>query len=277
MTRTVVSRAAAERPRGRATLLTRVVNMGGLGCGPLLAGLLAQYAPLPVRLCFIVDLALVVIAIIGVLLIPETVEVSADARPRLHALAVPQQARGIFVPAAIAAFAGYAVLGLFTAVAPAFLGQILGLPNHALTGVVVFAVFAASMAGQLALERFSQRLALPVGCLVLVAGMGLLAAALEAHSLALLVAGGMIAGLGQGLSFRAGLASINNAAPPEQRSAVASSFYLVAYVALSIPVIGLGVLATLTSLQTAGVIFSILVAALALTASLSLIGRARAS
>lgn len=267
---------APEGGRGPATLLATVANMGGLGCGPLLAGLLAQYAPLPVRLCFIIDLGLVVIAILGVLVVPETVEAAPGARPRMHALHVPPEAWGIFVRAAIAAFAGFAVLGLFTAVGPAFLDKILDLPSHAVTGLVVFAAFAASMAGQLVLERFSERMALPVGCLVLVAGMGLVAAALEVESLGLLVTGGVVAGFGQGLSFRAGLASVNNAAPPEQRGAVASSFFLVAYIAISIPVVGVGVLAKLTSLQTAGVIFSILVAALALGASLSLIGRARA-
>jgi MFS family permease len=258
---------------GRATLVATAANMGGLGCGPLLAGLLAQYAPLPVRLCFVVDLALVALAGAGLLVVPETVDVRPGARLRLQGLLVPPGGRATFVRAASAAFAGFAVLGLFTAVAPAFLGQVLGLPDHALTGAVVFAVFASSLAGQLALERLSAARALPTGCLLLVAGMGVLGAALDLHLLGLLVAGGVLAGFGQGLSFRAGLALVNATAAADERGAVASSYFVVAYVAISVPVVGVGLLAQATSLQSAGLVFCGLVAALGLAVAVSLAGR----
>ena len=39
--------------------MATAANMGGLGCGPLLAGILAQYAPWPLYLPFVVHLALV--------------------------------------------------------------------------------------------------------------------------------------------------------------------------------------------------------------------------
>ena len=58
-TATLVDLAPAER-RARATLVAAVANMGALGCGPLLAGLLAQFGPTPLRLAFWVDLALLV-------------------------------------------------------------------------------------------------------------------------------------------------------------------------------------------------------------------------
>jgi MFS family permease len=174
--------------------------------------------------------------------------------------------RATFVRAALASFAGFAVLGFFTAVAPGFLGQTLGVTSHATVGLVVFAVFASSMAGQAAQGRVSSAVALPAGCLGLIAGMGLLALGLALSSLALLVAGGVVAGVGQGLSFRAGLAAVNEASPPDRRGEVASSFFVVAYTAISVPVIGVGVLADLAGLRAAGLIFAALVAALAMTA-----------
>ena len=79
----------------------------------------------------------------------------------------------------------------------------------------------------------------------------------------LLVAGGVVAGLGQGLSFRAGLAAVNARAPADRRAEVASSFFVVAYVALAIPVIGEGVLARLAGLRAAGLAFAAAVALLA--------------
>jgi cyanate permease len=93
--------------------------------------------------------------------------------------------------------------------------------------------------------------------------MVLLGVSLAVSSLALLVAGGVVAGFGQGLSFRAGLAAINDRAPADRRAEVASSFFVVAYVAISIPVIGEGVLAELVGLRTAGLVFVAAVAVLA--------------
>ncbi|MEA2248680.1 MAG: hypothetical protein QOH46_3209, partial [Solirubrobacteraceae bacterium] len=50
-TATLMDLAAPER-RARATLVATVANMGGLGCGPLLAGLLSEWAGSPLRLVF---------------------------------------------------------------------------------------------------------------------------------------------------------------------------------------------------------------------------------
>jgi hypothetical protein len=182
--------------------------------------------------------------------------------------------RATFVRAALAGFAGFAVLGLFTAVAPAFLGQVLGVKSHATVGLVVFVVFAASAAGQVALERVPGRVALPAGCLALIAGMGLLALGLADSSLALLVTGGVVAGFGQGLSFRSGLAAVNEESPTDRRAEVASSFFVVAYVAISIPVVGEGVLAETAGLRPAGLIFAGVVAMLsAIVLALLMAGR----
>jgi len=170
--------------------------------------------------------------------------------------------RAIFVRASLAAFAGFAVLGLCTAVAPAFLGQVLDVKNDAVVGLVVFAVFAASLGGQLLLEVVPRAVALPAGCAGLILGMAVMALGLGASSLALLELGALIAGVGQGLSFRAGLTGVNGAAPPEQRAEVASSFFVVAYVAISLPVIGEVLLAQVAGLRIAGLVFAAAVAVL---------------
>jgi MFS family permease len=267
---------AAPRRRARATLIATIANMGGLGAGPLIAGLLSQWAGSPLRLAFWVELALLVPASIGIWAMPEPVAVTRRPRLRPQKPTVPPQMRTTFVEAALAGFAGYAVLGLFTAVAPAFLAQELGVTSRAVIGLVVFAVFAASMAGQVALELMPEEVALPAGCLALIAGMGSLALSLAVSSLALLVLAGVIAGFGQGMAFRAGLAAVNARAPAQQRGAVASSFFIVAYVAISLPVIGVGVLAQVIGLRAAGLTFSAVVAAVAIVA-LVLLGRERAS
>ncbi len=268
---------ATPENRGRATLLATVANMGGLGCGPLLAGLLAEFFDHPLRLPFVVDLALLVPAVVAVLVVPETVEVRHRFRFSVQRPTVPQEVRAVFVRGAIAAFAGFAVLGLFTAIAPSFLGEILGIHRPAVIGVVVFAVFAASTIGQLALNRIPGPRGLAVGCGGLVAGMAVLAAGLAASSLALLVVGGCIAGLGQGLSFRSGLGAVSANSPSDKRAAVASTFFVVAYVAISLPVVGVGLLARAISLKATGLVFAGIVMLLAAIALVLLLRGERAN
>jgi MFS family permease len=273
-TATLLDLAKPER-RGRATLVATSANVCGLGLGPLLAGVLAQWVGSPLRLPFWVDLALIAPVAVAVWAMPEPVAETHHARLRLELPRVPHEMRPIFIRAALAAFAGFAVLGLFTSVAPALLGQELGVTSHAAVGAVAFAVFAASMLGQLALEVIPERFALPAGCAALIAGMGLLALSVAVLSLALLVAAGVVAGLGHGLSFRAGLATLNARSPATRRAEVASSFFIVCYAAISAPVVGEGALAQAVGLRAAGLAFAAVVAVVAAVA-LALLVSARA-
>ncbi|MET9112173.1 MFS transporter [Streptomyces zhihengii] len=250
--------------RSRAGFAATAANMGGLGCGPLLAGFLAEYAPWPLTLPFLAHLALLAVAAAVVLALPETVaDARPGARPEPQGLYVPPQVRGVFAPAAMAAFAGFSLLGLFTAVAPSFLAETLGEKNLAVCGVVVFSVFLASTAGQALTGRFRARAALPLGCLVLVAGLLLVGSSLWAKSLPLLVLGGVCGGIGQGLAFRAGLTAVGDAAPAAHRAATVSSFFVVAYAGISLPVIGVGALTVWLGLRDAGLTFTACVTVLA--------------
>lgn len=267
---------ADGRNTGRGSLVATVVQMGGLGSGPLLAGVLAEFAPAPLRLPYAVHLALLLLVTAGLWFMPEPVA-GAVRRPRMRVTkpAVPQGMRGTFVRAAVAGFAGFAVLGLFTAVSPSFLRE-LGMDSFALAGGVTFAVFAASAVGQIVLvPRFGDA-SLPSGCAGLAAGMCMMTAGFAAESFELLVCGGVIAGVGQGMSFRAGLAAVNAEAPVGRRANVASTYFVVLYVALSLPVIGVGLAADLVGLRTAGIVFSLVVAALAGSALAALLRAGRA-
>src|SRR5919201_3875039 len=86
-TATLVDLAPDDR-RKLASLVAVVVNLGGLGSGTLLAGLLADYCSWPLRLPFAVDLGLLVPAVAGVALMPETVA-RGGVRPRPPRPSVP--------------------------------------------------------------------------------------------------------------------------------------------------------------------------------------------
>jgi MFS family permease len=82
-----------------------------------------------------------------------------------------------------------------------------------------------------------------------------LAVSLATGSLAALFASAAVGGLGQGVVVGGGLAAIAERAPAERRGETASSFFVVLYLGLSIPVIAAGIAIHYTSLDTAGIGF----------------------
>ncbi|MBD3002906.1 MFS transporter [Streptomyces sp. 5-10] len=261
---------APERLRRGVTLLATGANLGGLGLGPLLAGVLAQYAPAPLKLVFVVDLVLVAVGAAVVLALPETVRKRSRPPLRPQRLRVPKEMRSTFAAAAMAGFAGFATLGLFTSVSPTFLSEVEGESNLAVAGAVAFSVFAASIAGQALGRRLGPGRSLPGGCAVLVAGMAAIAASLASASLALLVLGAVVAGTGQGLSFHAAVRVVTERSPADHRAEVTSALFVLMYLAISIPVIGVGALTVAVGLRSAGLIFTGCVALLAVATLLRL-------
>ncbi|HNM83987.1 MAG TPA: MFS transporter [Mycobacterium sp.] len=253
--------SAPERWRDRAPALATVANIGGLGLGPLLAGLLVQYAPRPLHLAFAVHIVLVLLALLAIWLAGETGE--SQGRIGFQRLSVPPQTRSVFVVAATAAFAGFAVMGLFTAVAPSFIARVIGIGNHAVAGAIVAAVFGASAVTQVVVRRAEPARAVAVGCALLVVGMVILAVSLHVSSLPGLIVATVVAGAGQGMSFGRGLAAVAERTPPDRRAEVSSTYFVVAYVAISLPVIGEGLAAQHWGLRTSGITFAIIVAVLA--------------
>jgi MFS family permease len=268
---------AAPGRRPRATLVSTVAQMGGLGIGPLLAGAVATWIAAPLRTPYWIVLVLLVIAFAGVWAIPEPGQSRRRYRLRPQPLTVSAQARPAFVRGAPAAFAGFAVLGLFAALAPALLAAQLTHPSPVLIGAVVSAVFLASTVGELFMSRIPGPAGLLTGYLTLIVGMAFLAVSLVTSSFALLAIGGVIAGFGQGLGFRAGLTGVVEMTAPEQRAGASSAFFVVAYLAISISVIGVGILTLLTDLTTAGLVFTGLVAAIAATGAALIAPQARAA
>jgi predicted MFS family arabinose efflux permease len=265
---------APEDGRARAGLLAAVVNVLGLGLGPVVAGALADHAPYPLVLPYLLHVALVVVATLGMLPVPEPVgRQPGPVRLRVQRFGVPEEVRPTFVRAAVAGFAGFAVFGFFTAVSPLFLGQVLHETSHLVTGLVVFALLGSATVGQVASARLPERTSLLGGCLALAVGTGIVAVGLTTARLPVLLAGAVVAGLGQGASFRAGLQAVTGGAPADRRSEVSSTFFLVLYVAISIPVIGVGAGAQVFGLVPTAVVFAGLVALLALGAFASLLRR----
>lgn len=236
---------------GQATRVATAANMGGLGLGPLVAGLFAQFAPAPTQLVFIVYLVLLVITCLLVAVLPETVQEPdrvLDFRPRLG---VAPSARAVFWQSSVTAFCIFTLLGLFGSLASTFLRSTLYEPNLAVAGVVVFLLFGVATVSQLLLHRLSSRTARLAGLVLLLLGLTLIEVGLALSSLAIFLAGIVVGGVGTGLAFMGSLAVINQVAPPERKAEMVSAFFVVAYIGITLPVVGVGLLAQETSLLLA--------------------------
>jgi MFS family permease len=253
--------ASASR---RASLTATAVNMGGLGLGPLIAGLFAQYAPHPTVLVFEVYLAVLATAGVCLFLVPETVSPRRRPTFRFAGLGIPERGRAEFVAAGVAGFAAFSLLGLFSALAPTFLGTVLHQSSHAVQGAVVFLLLAVGASTQLLVARFNSRRVVMAGLGVFLATLALIVAALAQASMALFLAGTIAGGVAVGAVFLGSLATANRLAPPGQRGQAISAFFVACYTGLIIPVVGVGVASGFIGDFAAVLAFSILLAALCL-------------
>jgi MFS family permease len=255
-----VGSAARNRGGRRAQVVATAANLGGIGFGPLVAGLLAQYAPQPLRLPYYVFGALLLVLALLVALSPETaVRPEPAPRWRPQQIAVPAHARHTFFAATAAGFASFAVYGVFNSLAPSFLAGTLGETSHAVAGAVAFAAFAAGALAQVALSRVGLRGTFRTGIYLLIPGLALLVAGMWLPSLAVFVIGGVVTGAGGGLVFRAALAAAGTTAPPGARAEVLAGFFLGAYVGLSVPVVALGIATQYVAPRDAMLVFVVLV------------------
>ena len=255
--------ASASR---RASMVATAANMGGLGLGPLIAGLFAQYAPQPTVLVFEVYLALLAAAGLCVFLVPETVSPRRRPSLRFAGLGIPERGRGEFIAAGTGGFAAFALLGLFSALAPTFLGDVLHQESHVVQGGVVFLLLAVGAATQVALSRFNSRRVAMGGLGLFLAALALIVAALSQADMALFLTGTVVGGVAVGAVFLGCLATANRLAPPGQRGQVISAFFVACYIGLTIPVIGVGVATLFISDFTAVLALSIVLAGLCLFA-----------
>jgi MFS family permease len=259
-----------------AQVVATAANLGGLGLGGLVSGLLEQFAGGALVVPFVVFIAALVLAVVALLAAPETRHPRLPLpRYRPQRVSVPAQARGRFLAAALGAAITFSVFGLLTSLAPSFLAGTLHQPSHAVAGAVSFAVFAAAALAQtLTASRSPQQLvvaAIPA----LLAGLGLLTVAvwLPSPSFGVFVAGDLVVGAGAGLMFKGAVATVSEISSPEHRAETLAGLFLAAYVGLAGPVVGLGALTQIASTRVSLLVFAGLLGLGILAAAPALLGR----
>lgn len=252
-----------ENPRGEAAETSAVDQMIGLGLGPLLAGMLAEYAALPTLLSYYVLLGLLAAAALALIMAPETVPQrrSLSFIPRIG---VPHGKRAAFISLAATGFCIFALTGLFTSLVPSVLQQRLHNTSHAVAGAVAFELFLLGALTELALRRMPVQPALLVSLALIPLGLVLLMLGVVQPSVWWLIGGTAVEGVAAGLGFSNTLAAVNQLAGGAERAHVLASFFVVMYFGAMLPVIGMGIISQLANGLAAAWTFSCIIGLLAL-------------
>jgi MFS family permease len=265
----------ADLDARRSGVVSAIANVGGLAIGPLAAGLLARYTPDGLTIPFVILLVGIGVAGPAVLLSPEGRQ-PAHPRPRYR----PQQLK---LPAAarvpiVGVVLSFATWGLFAGLAGRFLAGPLHHPSPALTGLAVFITFGVGVIIQTTTTRVPGYRLSAVGIPTIILGLTLLVASAWTHpaSLALFLIGGVLTGAGASAIFRASLAAVIATSRPDERAGALATFFTAGYIAISTPVLGLGVALLYLSPRVTLLLFGVVIAAGVLAAAPTLV-RPRAS
>ena len=223
-------------------MVSTAANMGGLGLGPLLAGLFAQYFPDPSRLVFYFFLILVLIATALAIFVPETNPrrtKKVDWTPRVG---VPRSAVGVYWRSAIAVFPTFALFGVFASLSPQFISGTLHIDNLLVGGLATFIVFEVGVIAQLTYRSRPPRWSILIGLSLLVVALVFVLAGLLAATVWLFAVGTVIGGFGGGLAFMGGLGQLGGAVPHESRAKSVAAYFIAAQSGLAVPVLAIGVL-----------------------------------
>jgi MFS family permease len=254
---------APRHRRRRAAVVTTAVTLGGFALGGLVAGVVTTLAPAPLESVYVVYLILLLAATRGFDRIPPAAE-PALRRPLLRPapVSLPPVHRGGVVAAGVSATAALALLGFYASVVSIYLRTSLNEPSHLISGAMVFAVYSAAVGAELALGRLTTRTVRVTGLFVLLAGVAALVIALDARSLLEFTFATFACGVGAGLTWMSGLATVS-AMAVEHRADVFSTFYLIAYFGLVIPLVLAGAAMSWASPMEVVVGFSLVIAVLA--------------
>jgi len=249
----------------RAALFAALAQAGGSASGPLIAGMLAEWAPARLVLPFAVFICLGVVATAAALAIPEPGRV-VGGRITIVRPSVPAEIRSLFVRVSVTGAAVWAVAACFLSIVPSYAAELLDTTNLALLGAVSAVMLATSCVAQISARRMSAHARMQaIGLVLLAVGLVALVLAFPTRSLLVLLAAGLFAGTGHGLAFLGGQAQLNLAAPPDQRGAVNAAFYTLIYLGVATAVISTGLLTLHFALSTAVTAFGVAVSAIALT------------
>ncbi|TFC91571.1 MFS transporter [Cryobacterium sp. TMT3-29-2] len=224
--------AGARRPA-----LTLTVGFG-LGAG--VAGVLAQWGPMPTLSPYVVHIVLSLLLLPRLLRAPETVPRYRSHRPFWQDLAVPLAGHRRFVRVVIPSAPWvFGAAGIAYAIMPTLVEDQLGTLNLAfatLLTVVTLGTGALVQPQVARINRVTDGRALTVGMSMMLLGVGLSVATAIVLSPVLALLTGVVLGAAYGVCIVAGLVEIQKISTPADLAGLTGVYYSLTYIGFLLPV-----------------------------------------
>ncbi len=244
-----------ENP-GLAGVVSGLAPISGLAIGALGSGALVEYGPAPEQLVYFIVLAGLVAAVFVAVRMPETSPRVPGARASLRPqIAVPGRLQAEFLALVPILIATWSLGGLFLSLGPSVAAQVFEMPNHVIGGLVVTLLCGTGAATIYALRGWSLARALGFAAAFLVAGMAVSLVGLGAELALIAAIGTVVAGVGFGAAGRGTFGTIAQIALPDERGALFAAFYVVSYLAFSLPALAAGLASTSAGLRPTAIVY----------------------
>ncbi|WP_445570768.1 MFS transporter [Pseudomonas sp. E102] len=236
MATSVLGAALLDFDRQQGPLVTSVAPLLGMACGAMGCGLLAEFAPMPLQLTYWLLLALFLVQAVYLWRLAESVSPQPGAwrslRPTLHVPVQARRALWLILPLDLAA---WAVGGFYLSLAPSLVRAATGSTSNLIGGSLVAVLTLSGALSIYMLRNRAAQMMLRLGATLLVLGLALVLMAVHAASLPLFFIGTLVTGSGFGAGFIGALRSIMPLALPHERAGLMSAFYVLSYLAFSLP------------------------------------------
>ncbi|NNP73009.1 mutlidrug resistance protein [Acinetobacter defluvii] len=237
--------ALLDLSKTQGTLINSISPMLGMAVGMLLTCLVLTLSSYPLSLVFEVFIALFVVMLCVAWFSPETTVQRSGAFASLKPkLTVPSQTRKALLIVCPVNVALWMVSGFFLSLMPSLLVQTFKNPSVWLNGSMFMTLTIMGAIGILMFRHAQTFKILIVGAMSIAIGASIILLGIHLPQTILLFMGAGITGIGFGTGFMGAIRAVMPLAQPEQRAGLMATFYVISYLAFSIPAIIAGYFVT---------------------------------
>lgn len=233
--------AMLDVSRVRGSLVNSVAPIVGMAVGALGASILVQFAPWPMHLVFVLLLVLFMAQAVATRYLPETVSPQpgawASLRPKVR---VPKQARGALLRVAPVDIAVWALGGFYLSLGPTLARLVTGHQAPMTGGLLVFALTISGAASILMFRNSPGRFTMTLGAIALIIGISITLMGVHGGGVYPFFFGTLVSGVGFGSAFLGALRTVLPMAEPHERAGLMAAFYVLSYLAMSVPAMAAG-------------------------------------
>lgn len=216
----------------------------GIALTVLGSAMAAQWSAHPLRTPYAVMGVIVTVLLAAAIVLIEPHTARTGGRVRIQRPSVPHQIRAEFWFAGIGILTSWSVLGVYLSLYPVLTQQTTGHRSVIFVGVVVALMAGAASASQWIGGRFDARKAAVIGDLGMILALAGAVIAVRLGSTFAVLADSVLLGAVFGLAFGGSLRYLSEVAPADSRGRVMSAYYLLGYLAMGVPTVIAGALAS---------------------------------